>query len=352
MFTYAQMASAMGFPSPIYIARVIDKWGPDEKQHIFSQEMPTENHPFSLVQWVEREQMSGLMPPHVVDAAPFLRNKLGFTDKAVKTINWAESWRLRQSDFERIRAEMAYNKLAGKDAVMKESRLTDLRMYGRLEWCRVQALKGTLTVNEMGVIRTIQYPLLSGNNPTPSTLWSDTANADPLKNITAWAKNFRGVGGRKIRCYYNLNVATMLSENAKLLAHFSGTNMVGELSAQNVGSLLSKLVKGTREIEFILYDEGYLQKESDDSFTFIPFLDDNDFLMVCDPPNGQQLGAFFTTPDIRGAKGNSFVPMPGKWTVVENELQSKLPYYEQSQGINGIPVIFHPECRLLGTVAA
>lgn len=104
---FTHMASAMGFPGPLYLTKVVEKWGPDPDLHIFSKEMPTENHPFSLVQWVERESVSGLMPPHAVDAEPFLRNKLGFSEKAVRTINWAESFRFRQSDFERIRAAMA-----------------------------------------------------------------------------------------------------------------------------------------------------------------------------------------------------------------------------------------------------
>lgn len=231
---------------------------------------------------------------------------------------------------------------------MKEARTTDLRMFGRLEWCRVQALKGSLVINEKGVVRTINYPLLAGNTPTAGVLWSNTATADPLANILAWVKNFRGVGGKRIRCYYNLTVATYLAQNAKLLAHFQGTNMVGDLSPENVGALLSRLVAGTRKIEFICYDEGYLS----DSKVFTPYLGDTEFLMICDPPNGEQLGAFYTTPDIRAAVGDGFTPRPGKWLVVEQKLQTKLPYYEQTQGINGIPVIFHPECRLKATVAA
>ncbi|HIB68026.1 MAG TPA: hypothetical protein EYO33_23750 [Phycisphaerales bacterium] len=106
------------------------------------------------------------------------------------------------------------------------------------------------------------------------------------------------------------------------------------------------LVSGERTVEFKLYDKGY----TDESGTYNPFLGNNDFLMVADPPFNQEIGAFKTTPDIRGAVGGSTEPRPGKWVVIDNKLQSKTPYYEQTQGIQGVPVIFFPECRVKATV--
>ena len=340
------LASNLGFPGLLIIDGVIRKWAPDPSKFIFSEQLPMENYPFGVVMWDSEETVRGLTPAQAVDTDPYLRSPQGREENALRTAIWAESFRLRQSDFERIRAAGRYDKMAGRDEVMKETRATDLRLESRIEWCRVNALKGSMVIDSNGVKRTLTYSLPSGHSVTAGTPWANTATADPLANILAWSLIFRGKTDGKITCYYNKQVAIWLSQSEKLLTHFTGTNMVGQLSPGNVGTLLSLLVAGEQPIEFKMYDRGYI----DESGSYTPFLGNNDFLMVADPPDGQNIGSFKTTPDIRGAVGSSTEPRPGKFVTIDNRLKSKNPYYEQTQGIQGIPVIKFPECRVMATV--
>lgn len=338
------LASNLGFPAPRILAETVRQWEPDPSEFIFSSELPTEAYPVEQIEWDEEDPITGLIGPTALDTDPVLRKPQGRKHRMQLTAYWAESWRLRQSDFHRIRAAGAFDKLSGQDKVMEETRVTDLRLESRIEWCRVQALKGSLVINGNGVNRTITYNLPDGHTPTASALWNSLESADPVSNIIAWSQLFRGVG-RGVRCYYNQTVANLLARNTKLVDLFKQSPMVGELSPSNVGKLLSLLTAGSQPIEFIPYDEGYKADNGD----YTPFLTDEDFLMVCNPPKGQKLGAFKTTPDIRNGAG-SMQPRPGKWVVVDNKLASKTPFYEQTQGINGIPIIKFPACRIRAKV--
>lgn len=342
------LGSNLGFPNPHVLDATVRQWEPDPNDFIFSTILPMENWPFEIIEWDEEDPITGITPAHTLDTDPFLRKARGRKHNQQLTAYWAESWRLRQSDIHRVRALMAYDRLAGEELVMGETRASDLRLEARIELLRVQALKGSITINSNGVIRTIPYALPAGNTPTAGTLWSDTANSKPVANVLTWARNFRGVGGA-IKCYYNQIIAELLAANASVIDLFKQSPMVGELSPANVGKLMSTLCSSKgRPIEFIPYDEGYTADNGD----YTPFMGDTEFLMICDPPKGQKMGAFKTTPDIRNAESESFTPRPGKFVVVENKLKTKNPYYEQTQGINGLPTVRFPKCRLLATVAA
>lgn len=340
------LGSNLGFPGPHVLEETVRQWEPDPKEFLFSAHLPLEEWPTETVEWDEEDPVTGMTHAHTLDSDPMLVSPRGRKSHQQPTQYYAESLRLRQSDFQRVRAMMAYNQLAGEELVMGLTRQGDLRLETRIEYNRAQALTGTFALSDNGVIRTVDYGVPAGNKPTAGTLWSNVAAATPAVNIMAWLQLFRGVG-RGVTCYYNQITAQYLAQNEQLRDLFRQSSLAGELGPANVGKLLAALVGDGNPVEFKIDDAGY----TSDAGTFTPFIANGKFLMLCNPPKGQKLGAFKTTPDVRNAGSASFTPRPGKFLVVDNKLASKNPYYEQTHGINGLVTIRFPKCIVYATVA-
>ncbi|WP_458317115.1 major capsid protein [Mycolicibacterium brisbanense] len=82
---------------------------------------------------------------------------------------------------------------------------------------------GVLTINENGVQQQVDYAIPAGNVVTAATLWSDTANADPLADLIAWYDVYvalNGSGPGQFLC--SLATARQLMVNKKLINAIKG----------------------------------------------------------------------------------------------------------------------------------
>ncbi|ORA05807.1 hypothetical protein BST17_08620 [Mycolicibacterium bacteremicum] len=110
------------------------------------------------------------------------------------------------------------------DAVYDD--LTNLTRYvqNRIEMAWGDVLTdGVFTINENGINQQVDFGIPAGQKVTAATLWSDTANADPLTNLIAWYDVYRtanGVGPG--RFLVSLATARHLMANVKLINAIKG----------------------------------------------------------------------------------------------------------------------------------
>lgn len=107
---------------------------------------------------------------------------------------------LAMGELERLRLQYAQtggtNTSAFVDAIYNDAEILTRNVQNRMELARGDVLtdgKFTLT-NEGGLTIEADFGVPAGNFVTPTTLWSDTTNSDPLSDLFAW-----------ITAYINLN---------------------------------------------------------------------------------------------------------------------------------------------------
>lgn len=128
------------------------------------------------------------------------------------------------------RRQMEFSRYGGTiqsilvDAIYND--LTNLTRYvqNRVELAWGDVLSdGVLTINENGVQQQVDYAIPSGQLVTAATLWSDTANSDPLADLIAWydvyvATNGAGPG----QFLASLTTIRQLQSNTKLINAIKG----------------------------------------------------------------------------------------------------------------------------------
>lgn len=121
----------------------------------------------------------------------------------------------------------------------------------RLEAMRIQILTtGKLKVDENKIKFTVDYGVPAANKKTPTTLWSDTTNADPIANMIDWkmALDFVPVGGivSQTTAKYlltNKNVKTMINGSDKALTPISMSTLNSFLVQNDLPPLVVNIDK-------------------------------------------------------------------------------------------------------------
>lgn len=136
--------------------------------------------------------------------------------------------KLGVGEYERRQVEFA--KVGGTiQSVLVDSIYDDLDtltgyVYNRLEMAWGDVLTdGVLTISENGVQQQLDYAIPGNQLVTASTLWSDTANSDPLTDLIAWYDVYRvinGSGPGQFKC--SLTTARQLQSNTKLINAIKG----------------------------------------------------------------------------------------------------------------------------------
>lgn len=339
-------ATSLGFPSPRVLTETVRQWAPDPNQFKFAALMPLADYPFEIVAWDEEDAVTGMTHAYTQDANPLLVKPVGRKERYARTTYWRETLKLKESDILRARAVGRYDQKAGRDIAMGLTRQGAIRLDTRIEWLRAQVLTtGKLNIDEDGITREIDYGVDSGNKPTASNLWSNAVTSDPIGDLSTWLQLFRGAasGGR---IFANVKTAINLSKNEGLMALFAQSPMVGNLGVRNVGDLITNHAALDVPVTFEVYDGGYT---ADDGVTFTPFIPDGKLVIIANPPYGQDLGKFYTTPSL--SNGGGMDGRPGKTLVVDDKLMTAKPRYEQTHGIYGIPVLRFPRAIIIATVS-
>jgi len=216
------------------------------------------------------------------------------------------------------------------------------RLETRFEWMRWKSLTGTLVVpaTKNKPAYTIDYGVPSGNKPTASTLWSDTATSDPIKDIDDWILKFRGTGARAVKILANKKVDNLLKQNAKVRDLLKNNYGRDVLSADSLAFVLGQQLNG---LQYEVYEGGYI----DDAGTFNPFIPDNAIIIVGEGMTGNLMD-LVTSPDNYE---DIFKGQPGKFALAK-EIAGDPVQWNVINGAIVLPRLKHVNWHVFATVAA
>jgi hypothetical protein len=258
----------------------------------------------------------------------------------------SEQWMRLQSSDENIRNS------EGLDVVTR-GQILRRRMERLTEWMRWQVfVNGSLTVTypRTNSQLFIDYGWLPGHKPTPSTLWSDTTNSDPVADIEAWQQLLADDSGSYgTRIHLTSATAKLLLQNVKLKNYFNVPT--GQPFRATLDQVASLLAEGTT---FIVHDAGFRPMASGASRTeasHTRFLPNNKVLVtteyridgenIADTLNGQvEIAASYNTTNI--------VMGPANEQILDHMTKNR---YLREAAVR-IPRVLHPESFLSATVTA
>lgn len=194
------------------------------------------------------------------------------------------------------------------------------RLETRFEWMRWQPLTGKLVIPATATKPsfTIDYGVPANNKPTASVLWSNTATADPLKDLDDWILRFRGSGARAVKVIANKKVDTYLKQNEKIRDLLKNTHGKNIVTADSLATIIDQNLNG---LQYEVYDGGYI----DETGTFLPFIPDNAVIIVGQGVTGSMMD-LVTSPNnyediFTGHPGKFALPKlikgdPDQWQVI------------------------------------
>ncbi len=327
----------LAFSTTREITHVVRNRAVDPTRFIGSSFCPIREVYAAQIEFDVIEAGNGMTAAHNLGSDPALVKLTGMKTKKIGTGYFKETKRLDEQELMYARMAGTYNQRAGRLLVTEKALQLDDRLETRIEWLRWQPLvSGQVQINENGIKYAVPYDLPSDNKPVITNAdqkWSKV-DADIVGDITRYMQKFRGTGAKAKKAYFNLTVAGYIAANEGIKGLLKGTSYASFLSAVNISSALKLLFP---DIDFVIYDEGYVDKDND----FNPFIPDNMFIMIAEGQATELLMDFGSTISLHN--GGLDQPQPGKFSIVENKAeQEKNPYIDITVGIYGLPRLYHP----------
>jgi hypothetical protein len=167
-------------------------------------------------------------------------------------------WRRLQSTDDAIAAEEFRDLIRiGQELEERNERLTELHRWG--------AFSGTLTYQyqEEDSILTIDYALPTGNKPTVSVAWDDTANSDPVTNLQAFRNQVANTAGNPGVVFHISNSDLELALASDSLRGYFNIP-VGQPFRPTEEDLAALVGAGTR---FVIADQGFRPQSAGSDFS-------------------------------------------------------------------------------------
>lgn len=344
------MSGQINWPEPSLITEVISEFQPDNTKYVGSSLCPLNttkwNNSPKIISWDILGAGGGMTYATTLGANPRMVKMTPLKTKAMRTAYWKEFIRLDEDDLLSVRNVGTKDRQrAAEMLVMMAVNRLDNRLFTRMEWLIWQMFSGTLSINENGVIRSINYEIPGGNFVTASPLWSSYSDAHPVLDLQTWSQKFTDIGTELEVVYINQQTAIHLANNASVQALVRNYSTVLQIGANNVGALIMQLAGVPGRIE--VYDKGY----KDDSLTYNRFIPNGKAYLFAKHVEEQgPFAEFASTPSlynggIGGATGGRFVR-----TLDETQNIHKA-HYDILMGLYGLPVMYHPEWVIVATVA-
>lgn len=327
----------LAFPTTKEITHVVRNRTVDPKRFIGRSFCPIREVYSAEIEFDVIEAGAGMTSAHNLGSDPKMVKLPGMKTKKVGTGYFKETKRIDEKELLYARAAGSYNQRAGRLLVVEKALQLDNRLDTRVEWLTWQPLiEGHIQIDENGVKYNVSYDLPETNTPAitdNAKKWSNV-DADIVGDITKWMLLYRGTGAKATKAYFNMKVAGYIAANKGIKDLLKNTSYAGFLSAVNITNALKLLFP---DIEFVIYDEGYVDEES----TFKPFIPDNGFIMVGEGQPGELMMDFGTTISLHN--GGLDQPQPGKFSIVDDKSeQEKNPFVDITVGIYGLPRLYHP----------
>jgi hypothetical protein len=254
------------------------------------------------------------------------------------------------------RRQIEYKKYGGTiqsilvDAIYDDLDNLTRYTYNRLEMAWGDVLTdGVLTISENGVQQQLDYVIPSNQKVTAGTLWSDTANADPLTDLIAWYDVYRainGMGPGQFKC--SLTTARQLQTNVKLINSIKGAQTgVTHVTLEEISGLFASY--GLPAISMAsVYDSFFM----DDSGATVRPIPANKFLFL--PADLSQLGfTAWGTPTTVIEMIDVGVQVETAANVIGMIVKADRPPYQKTTYVDAValPVLADPRKVLVATVA-
>lgn len=257
----------------------------------------------------------------------------------------SEQWIRLQSSDENIR------NAEGLD-VVERGRILRRRLERLSEWMRWQAfVNGSLTITypRTNSQLVIDYGWLAGHKPTPSDLWSDTANADPVADLEAWQQLIADDSGHLGTVVHLTSAAAKnILNNAALKTYFNVPT--GQAYRATLDQVASLLAEGTR---FVIHDAGFRPMASGaarDEAAHTRYLPANKVVVTTEYQiEGENIADTLNGQVEIGVAYNDTAIQMGPSSEVILDHMTKNRYLREAAA--RIVRIIHPECFVSATVA-
>jgi hypothetical protein len=286
------------------------------------------------------------------DATPGLyKPNQTWSESVIELLLLEEMERISSEDFMKLNSsDEMIRRSAGVDLV-ERGQILQLRNERLTEIMRWAAFSGALTVTyPSNQSLFIDYGLLATHKPTVSTLWSNTASADPITDIRSWANTLATDSGYYgVRLHMASETYDYLVRNASIKALLTATNRSMLIPTKQ--DILALLRDGT---DIVIYDNGYRadtvgsNRGTPNSLT--RFLPPGKVLMTTEYSiEGQNIAETLDGQVMVSSGYNSVDIRQGPQAEVILDHMSKNHYWRQASA--RIPRLIYPECFLWATVA-
>lgn len=231
----------------------------------------------------------------------------------------------------------------GKILQLRNERLTE-----KLRW---DAFSGAVTITyPSGSPLVIDYGIPAGHKPVVSTLWSNTASADPISDIRSWSNQIATSSGYYgIRLHMSSTTYDYLVRNANVKSYLTATNRSMLIPTKE--DILTLLRDGT---DIVIYDNGY-RADGVGSARGVPnsltrFLPDGKVLMTTEYSiEGVGIARTLDGQVLIADGYNSVAIKQGPQSEMLVDQMSKNHFLRVASA--RIPSLVYPECFLYATVA-
>lgn len=249
-------------------------------------------------------------------------------------------------EYERLRARNAgdaevRNTIEG-DAVRMARAIA-----ARMELARGEALvNGTLTLDENGVVATVDFGRDAGNTVTAGTVWTDTTNADVLTDLVTWVDAYVAINGSR--------PGVIVTSTARLRNMQRNAEIINAIA----GSAAGRTRVNVSELNELLESENLPRVEVNDQQVRVNGVDtrviaEDKVLLLPNPgtEDGSDLGA-----TLWGTTAESLEPEYGlageEAGIVAGNYKSENPIriFTNAAGI-GLPVLANPNLSFAADVA-
>ena len=259
------------------------------------------------------------------------------------------SEKIRLGEYDRLRIQANPDESI-RDLILSDAVTLARKLEARAELARADALvNGSVTISENGVVAAVDFGRNGSNQVTPGTVWSTTATADPLGDLTTWVQYYVDLNGEPPGALVtSTKVRGYMLRNAAIRA-LAG-NLNGTPTILSVDALQSALTAHDLP-PIYTYDASY-ENSSGVATKVVP---DTDVLLLPAPVapddwEGTTLGATFWGNTAESLESNYGLQGDEPGIVVGNyKVENPLGIWTNAAGIS-LPVLANPDLSMRARV--
>ena len=259
------------------------------------------------------------------------------------------SEKIRLGEYDRLRIQ------ANSDVSIQSTILADAvnlvkKLEARAEIARADALvNGSVTISENGVSASVDFGRNGSNQVTPGTVWSTTATADPLGDLSTWVQYYVDLNGEAPGALVTSTLVRGYMLRNAAIRSLAG-NLNGTPTILSVDQLQQALVAHDLPPVYT-YDASY-ENASGAATKVIP---NTDVLLLPAPVapddwEGTQLGGTFWGNTAESLEPNYGLQGDEPGVVVGNyKVENPLGIWTNAAGIS-LPVLSNPDMSMRARV--